>query len=110
MQYIMYPPTLFYYSFSQYTTDVIILKINENPIFAYPILGFHISLDTPWIFSPHFSVVEHWATNQTPILISLDQQTSSPAIFLYDTVQVKSIHLRLHRLTHNNNNNNNIYL
>ena len=54
------------------------------PLFS--ILGIQMSLsskyvqalDPPGILSPNFSVLEHWPTNQTPIIISLDQQTSSP--------------------------------
>ena len=33
------------------------------------------SLDTPGISSPNFSVFKLWPTSQTPISISLDQQT-----------------------------------
>ena len=49
MQYVMYPPTLFLYSFSQYITCVNILKRNEIPIFLFAIatkytnfLGLHL--------------------------------------------------------------------
>ena len=48
MQYVMYPPTWFYYSFSQYITYVNILKINDIPIFLFSIatkytfLGLHL--------------------------------------------------------------------
>ena len=47
IQYIMYPPTLFYYFFSQYTTYVNLLKRNEIQILVlsiatkYPFLGLH---------------------------------------------------------------------
>ena len=35
MQYVMYPSTFFYYSFTQYTTNANILKINEIPRFLF---------------------------------------------------------------------------
>ena len=47
MQYVIYPPSLFYNSFSQYTTYVNILTKNEIPIFLFSIatkytfLGLH---------------------------------------------------------------------
>ena len=42
-------------------------------------------LDSPWILSQNFSVLEHWPTNQIPISISLDQQTSQVLPFSYMT-------------------------
>ena len=57
------------------------------------------ALDSPRILSQNVSVLEHYHTNHTHIIISLDQQTSSHAC-QSDTVQVKVIHLRLHHLNH----------
>ena len=37
MQYVMYPPMLFYYQFSQYTTYVNLLKRHEIPIVSFSI-------------------------------------------------------------------------
>ena len=58
MQYAMYPPTVFYYSFSQYTTYVSKLQQNEILIFScfiaitYTLLALHLlpnALTLPWL-------------------------------------------------------------
>ena len=79
-------------------------KIMLNPDLTT--LDSHISLsskylqgvDHPGILSLNVTILEHWPTNHTPIIISLDQPTLCPAC-QNDTVQVMCIHLRLHQLT-----------
>ena len=103
MQYVMYQPTLFYYSFSQYTTYVNILKINEIQIFSFYIatkyakfLGLHLLAQCSYFAMTGW----YWNVSYTPWILNLYTEYGKWPIstklvlctFIFNTVQQHTYH------------------